>query len=124
MKHELHTDHEKKLICCTLEGELDIEESFSLSISLRQQATESGFGVLYDARKLQEPKSIMPVHDFTVKLSSALDNTTHRSVKVAFLRKDGNFDDYWEVYEKSATSRGLRIKIFTEKEEAVTWLSI
>lgn len=69
MKIDFHIDSERKLICCTIEGELDIEESIRLSKSLRKKAAELGFKVLYDARKLQEPKSIMSVYNFTEKLS-------------------------------------------------------
>ena len=123
MKHDFHIDNEIGLICCTLEGELDIEQSIRLSKSLREKAVELGFSVLYDARKLQEPKSIMPVHDFTAKLSSILDATVHRKVKVAFLYESGSYDEFWQFYEIAAVNRGLFIRIFVCKEESITWLS-
>ncbi len=123
MKHDFHIDNKIRLICCTLEGELDIEESIRLSKSLREKAVELGFNVLYDARKLQEPKSITPVYDFTAKLSLILDSTVHRKVTVAFLYESGNYDDFWQFYEDAAVDRGLVIKIFIDKEEAIRWLS-
>lgn len=123
MKHDFHIDEERKLICCCLEGELEIEESIELSRNLRKKAAELGFNVLYDARKLQEPKSIMPVHDFTKKLSIILDTTIHRIVRIGFLYTPGNHDDYWQFYEDAAVNRGLMIKIFVDKEEAIRWLS-
>ena len=123
MKHDFHLDNETRSICCTLEGELDIEQSSRISKSLREKAVELGFNVLYDASKLQEPKSDMPVHDFTVKLSSILDDTILRNVKVAFIHEPGTFDEYWQFYNNAATSRGLKVGIFVNKEEAIKWLS-
>lgn len=123
MKHDFLIDNETRLICCTLEGEFDIEESISLSKSLREKAVELDFNVLYDARKLQEPKSLTPVYDFTAKLSSIIDSTVHRKVMVAFLYESGNHDDFWRFYEDAAVDRGFVIKIFIDKEEAIGWLS-
>jgi len=123
MQSEAQVDKKAKIIYCTLIGELDIDESIRLSKSLREKATELGFNVLYDARKLHEPKSDMPVHDFTVKLSSILDATVHRNVRVAFLYEPGNYDGYWQFYEKAAIDRGLEIKVFTGKKETIQWLS-
>jgi hypothetical protein len=121
--HKTNIDKDFKTIYCTLEGELDIKESIRLSKSLREQAVELGYSVLYDARKLKEPKSVMPVHDLTVKLSSILDATVHRKIKVGFLYEPGSYDDYWQFYGNAAVERGLEIKIFIGKEEAIKWLS-
>jgi hypothetical protein len=123
MKHDFHLDNEIRSICCTLEGELDIEQSIRISKRLREKAVELGFNVLYDARKLQEPRSIMPVYDLTAKLSSIIDATVHRKVKVAFLYKSGDYDEFWQFYENAALSRGLIIKVFVCKEETIKWLS-
>ena len=123
MDHKTYIDKEAKIIYCTLEGELDIEESISLSKSLREKAAELDFNVLYEASKLQEPKSNMPVHDFTVKLSSILDATIFRNVKVAFIHEPGTYDEYWQFYNNAAASRGLKVGIFINKEEAIKWLS-
>lgn len=123
MKHDSQIDNKTRLIYCTLEGEFDIEESVRLSKDLREKAVELDFNVLYDARNLQEPKSITPVHDFTAKLSSVIDSTAHRKVKVAFLYAPGNYDNFWQFYEESSVARGLVIKIFTDKEAALNWLS-
>jgi hypothetical protein len=79
--------------------------------------------VLYDARKLQEPKSITPVYDFTAKLSSIIDSTVHSQVMVAFLYESGSYDDFWRFYEEASVDRGLVIKVFIDKEEATKWLS-
>jgi hypothetical protein len=83
VNHKTSIDNEVKIIYCTLEGELDIEKSISLSKNLRETASELGFNVLYEASKLQEPISDTPVHDLTVKLSSILDATILREVMVA-----------------------------------------
>ena len=123
MKHETYRDDERKFFYCTLEGELDIEESILLSKNLRSKASELGFNVFYDARELCEPNSIMPVYDFSTKLASILDIPAHRIVKVSFLKKSGFHDDLWNFYENVAVNRGLTIKIFTEEEEAIKWLS-
>ena len=123
MKHDFHIDNEIRLICCTLEGEFDIKESIRLAKSLREKAVGLDFNVLYDARKLQEPKSITPVYDFTAKLSSIIDSTVHRKVMVAFLYESGSYDDFWRFYEEASVDRGLVIKVFIDKEEAIRWLS-
>ena len=124
MKYDYHLDSELGLICCTLEGELDIEESIRLSKRLREEADVLGFKVLYDSRKLQEPKSAMPVHDLTAKLSSILESIVNRkNVMVAYLYESGNHDDFWKFYEDAAVDRGLMIRIFVDKEEAIKWLS-
>ena len=124
MKHDVHIDNELKLICCTLGGELDIEESIRLSKILREKADVLGFKVLYDARKLQEPKSAMPVHDLTAKLSSILESIVNRKrVMVAYLYESGSYDNFWQFYEDAAVGRGLIIRVFVDKEEAIKWLS-
>ena len=123
MDHKTCIDKEAKIIYCALEGELDIAESISLSKSLREKAAELGFNVLYEASKLKEPKSNMPVHDLTVKLSSILDATILRNVRVTFIYEPGTYDEYWQFYKNAAVSRGLKIGIFIDKEEAIKWLS-
>jgi hypothetical protein len=123
MKHDFHIANETRLICCTLEGEFDIEESIKLAKSLREKAVELELSVLYDARKLQESKSITPVYDFTAKLSSIIGSTVHRKVRVAFLYESGSYDDFWKFYEEASVDRGIVIKVFIDKEEAIGWLS-
>ena len=123
MKYEVQINNEKEIISCNLEGDLDIEESISLSKSLREKATELGFNVFYDAQKLCKPTNIMSVYDFSTQLSSILDIPAHRNIKVAFLYKPGYFDDYWEFYENVAVNRGLLIKVFVKKDEAMKWLA-
>ena len=123
MENKTYIDNEAKIICCTLEGELDIEESISLSRDLRRQASELGFNVFYDAYKLCVSASIMPAYEFSIKLSSVIDISTHRTVRVAFLYKPGYDDEQWMLYEAVAVKRGFFVKIFTVKEEALKWLS-
>jgi len=124
MKFDFHLDDTLKLICCNLEGELEIEEAIRLSKKLREKAYELNFNVLYDARKLEEPNSAMPVHDFTAKLSSILESVVQRKhIKVAFLYESGSHDGFWQFYEDAAADRDLKIRVFVEKEEATKWLS-
>jgi hypothetical protein len=42
---------------------------------------------------------------------------------VAFLYESGNYDDFWRFYEDASVDRGLVIKVFIDKEEAIRWLS-
>ncbi len=129
MKNEVYIDNERKIICCTLEGELDIEKSIVLSKDLRKKASELGLNVFYDARKLYVTDSILPA-DFTTKLSTLLEKlstlleiSSQRTVRVAILYELGDYDDYWRFYEDVAVNRGLAIKIFTKKEESMQWLA-
>ena len=129
MKNEVYIDNEQKTICCTLEGELDIEKSIVLSKELRKKSSELGFNVFYDARKLYVSDDILPA-DFTTKLSTLLEKlsalleiSSHRIVRVAILYELGAYDEYWRFYEDVAVNRGLSIKIFTKKEEAMKWLA-
>ncbi len=123
MNHKIWLDNKKKIIFCTLEGELNIEEAISLSRKLRGQAAELEYHLLYEASKLREPESNMPVHDFTVKLSSILDATIHRNIKVAFVYEPGSYDGYWQFYENAAKERGLKIRVFPDENDALQWLS-
>ena len=129
MKNEVYLDNERKTICCSLEGELDIEKSIILSKDLRKKASELGFNVFYDARKLYVSDDILPA-DFTTKLSTLLEKlsalleiSSYRIVRVAILYELGEYDEYWRFYEDVAVNRGLSIKIFTKKEEAMKWLA-
>ena len=122
MKNEVYIDNELKTICCTLEGELDIEKSIILSKDLRKKSSELGFNVFYDARKLYITDNVLPV-DFTSKLSTLLEISSHRIVRVAILYELGEYDEYWKFYEDVAVYRGLSVKIFTKKEEAMKWLA-
>ena len=129
MKNEVYIDNEQKTICCTLEGELDIEKSIILSKDLRKKSSELGFNVFYDARKLYVTDNVLPA-DFTSKLSTLLEKlsnlleiSSHRIVRVAILYELGEYDEYWKFYEDVAVNRGLSVKIFTKKEEAMKWLA-
>jgi len=129
MKNEVYIDNEQKTICCTLEGELDIEKSIILSKDLRKKSSELGFNVFYDARKLYVTDKVLPA-DFTTKLSTLLEKlstlleiSSHRIVRVAILYELGEYDEYWKFYEDVAVNRGLSVKIFTKKEEAMKWLA-
>ncbi len=129
MKNEVCLDPERKTICCVLEGELDIEKSIVLSKDLRKKASELGCNVFYDARKLYVTDSILP-DDFTTKLSTLLEKlstlleiSSHRIVKVAILYELGAYDEYWRFYEEVAVKRGLAVKVFTKKEESMKWLA-
>jgi len=129
MKNEVYIDNEQKTICCTLEGELDIEKSIILSKDLRKKSSELGFNVFYDARKLYVTDNVLPA-DFTTKLSTLLEKlstlleiSSHRIVRVAILYELGEYDQYWKFYEDVAVNRGLSVKIFTKKEEAMKWLA-
>ena len=129
MLNEFHLDNERKTICCALEGELDIDKSIVLSKDLRKRASELGFNVFYDARKLYVTNNILPA-DFTTKLSTLLEKlsnlleiSNHRVVRVAILYELGEYDEYWRFYEDVAVSRGLAVKIFTNKEESMKWLA-
>ena len=129
MKNEVYIDNAQKTICCTLEGELDIEKSIILSKDLRKKSSELGFNVFYDARKLYVTDNVLPA-DFTTKLSTLLEKlstlleiSSHRIVRVAILYELGEYDEYWKFYEDVAVNRGLSVKIFTKKEEAMKWLA-
>ena len=129
MKNEVYIDNAQKTICCTLEGELDIEKSIILSKDLRKKSSELGFNVFYDARKLYVTDNVLPA-DFTTKLSTLLEKlstlleiSSHRIVRVAILYELGEYDEYWKFYEDVAVYRGLSVKIFTKKEEAMKWLA-
>jgi hypothetical protein len=122
MKYETQTIEENSIVYCTLEGEPDVQEAISLALSLRREASELGFNVLYDARKMQVPTSIMPAYDFSTKLSSTIDVALRR-VKVAFLYDAGQFDDHWKFWENTSMNRGLQFKGFTDEKDAMQWLS-
>ena len=129
MKNEIYIDDELKTIRCSLEGELDIEKSIALSKDLREKASELGFNVFYDARKLYVIYKTLP-DDFTTKLSTLIEELStlleiprQRNVSVAILYEAGKYDEYWRFYEAVAVNRGLIVKIFTNKEELMKWLS-
>jgi len=129
MNNEVYIDNEKKTVFCTLDGELDVERAIDLSKDLRCKTAELGFNLFYDARKLYVTDHTLP-DDFTTKLSTLLQNlstlleiSSHRVVRVAFLYELGEYDEYWKFYENVAVNRGLAIKVFTNKEEAMEWLA-
>ena len=129
MKNEVYIDNAQKTICCTLDGELDIEKSIILSKDLRKKSSELGFNVFYDARKLYVTDNVLPA-DFTTKLSTLLEKlstlleiSSHRIVRVAILYELGEYDEYWKFYEDVAVNRRLSVKIFSKKEEAMKWLA-
>ena len=129
MDNEVYIDNEQKTLCCTLEGELDIEKAITLSKDIRKQASELGFKIFYDAQKLYVNENLLPDDDFSTtlstlraRLSSILEISIQHTVKVAFLYEPGEHDDYWAFYERVAVNRGLALKVFTTKEDAMKWL--
>lgn len=123
MQYETQTIEEKKIVYCTLKGEPNVQEAVSLALKLRKQAYELGFNVLYDAREMQVPASIMPAYDFSTQLSSKIDDPVLRRVKVAFLYDAGQFDDHWKFWETASVNRGLQFMGFTDESDAMEWLS-
>ena len=129
MKNEVYMNNEKRVVCCTLDGQLEIEKAIKLSKTLRSKSAELGFNLFYDARKLYVTDHILP-DDFTTKLSTLMQNlstlleiSSHRVVRVAILYELGEYEDYWKFYEVIAVTRGLAIKIFTNQEAAMEWLA-
>jgi hypothetical protein len=123
MKYETQIIEEKKIIYCTLKGEPNVQEAVSLALRLRREAYELSFNVLYDARQMQVPASIMPAYDFSTQLSSNIDDQRLRRVRVAFLYDAGQFDDHWRFWETVSINRGLQFKGFTDEGDAMEWLS-
>ncbi len=123
MKYDTQIVGEKNIVCCTLEGVPDIKEAISLALSLRRKASELGYNVFYDARKMQVPTSIMPAYEFSSQLSSRIDDPVLRRVKVAFLYDSGKFDDHWKFWETVSVNRGLQFMGFTNESKAMEWLS-
>ena len=123
MKYDTKIINEKKIVYCSLMGDPDVEEAISLAMSLREKASQLGFNVLYDARKMSVPESIMPAHDFSTKLSAMLGASTLRAVKVAFLYEPSKYDFQWKFWEDASMSRGLQFKGFIDEKEAMEWLS-
>jgi hypothetical protein len=123
MKFDTQISEEKKIVRCTLEGAPDVKEAISLALSLRRKASELGFNVIYDARKMQVPASIMPAYDFSTQLSSKMDEPGLRRVKVAFLYDAGQFDYHWKFWETASMNRGLQFMGFTNESKAMEWLS-
>ena len=123
MKFDTQISEEKKIVRCTLEGVPDVKEAISLALSLRREASELGFNVIYDARKMQVPASIMPAYEFSTQLSSKMEDPSLRRVKVAFLYDAGKFDDHWKFWETVSVNRGLQFKGFTDERDAMEWLS-
>ena len=123
MKYETQIDNDNKIILCRLEGHPDVKEAILLALSLREKASELGFNVFYDARELYIPTSIMPAHEFSTKLSSAIGTSDLRAVKVAFLYEPSKDDDHWKFWEDVSTNRGLQFKGFTDEKAAMKWLS-
>lgn len=128
MKNEVYIDNEQKAVCCTLDGELEIESAIDLSKDLRKKASALGYNLFYDARKLYVTENLLP-DDFTTKLttllqklSTLLEISSHRIVRVAILYELGEYEEYWKFYEGVAVNRGLAIKTFTKQDEAMEWL--
>jgi len=129
MKNDVYIDNEQRVVCCTLEGALDIERAIVLSKHLRKRTVELGYNIFYDTRKLYVTDHILP-DDFTTKLSTLLQKlstlleiSSHGFVRVAILYELGEYDACWKFYERVAVNRGLAIKTFTKKHEVMEWLA-
>jgi hypothetical protein len=123
MKYDTKINNEEKIIYCVLDGDPNVKEAISLALSLREKASELGFNVFYDARKMIVPKSIMPAYDFSTGLSSSIESPALRVVKVAFLYVASKYDERWKFWETVSVNRGLQFRGFTDEKEAMKWLS-
>jgi hypothetical protein len=123
MKVDTKIAEEEKIIRCTLEGVPDVQDAISLALSLRKKASELGFNVIYDARKMQVPASVMPAYEFSTQLSAKIEDPVLRRVKVAFLYNAGQFDQHWKFWETASINRGLQFKGFTDETDAIAWFS-
>ena len=123
MKYDTQIVVEKNIIRCTLEGDPDVKDAIVLALSLRKKASELGYNVFYDARKMKVPSSVMPAYKFSSELSAKIDDPSLRRVKVAFLYDPGQFDDHWKFWETASLNRGLLFLGFTSEDKAMEWLS-
>jgi len=123
MRYDSSVMEKKEIIYCHLEGEGNANEAVALVIHMSTKAAGLGYNVLYDAREMKIPSSIMPAYEFATKLSSKAVGSAPRRVKAAFLHCPGPSDSHWRFLETVCVNRGVQLMEFTVEHDALEWLS-
>ena len=111
----------KEFIRTTVSGALDFAESQRAILDIASQIKQPGeYEVLIDIRGAETILSIADLYELAVALtgqSSLIDSKIGLLVPMTM-----NDVDQAHFFETVAQNRGARIRVFTDFEEAITWL--
>jgi hypothetical protein len=111
----------KEFIRTTVSGALDFAESQRAILDIASQIKQPGeYEVLIDIRGAETILSIADLYELAVALtgqSSLIDSKIGILVPMTM-----NDVDKARFFETVAQNRGARIRVFTDFEEAITWL--
>jgi hypothetical protein len=111
--------HTKDFIKTTVTGVLNFEISKQALLDIASQIEQPGeYEILLDTREAETALSVVDI--FQLGEALAVHSSIRRS-KIAFLTSIRDTKEA-EFLETTTANRGLRVRMFTDFEEAITWL--
>jgi hypothetical protein len=122
MKNSIETDHKNKLIIARVSGTIEKEAGIKHIAACRQKASEFGYNILHDIREMELHAGITDMY-MMIKSLPELTDPVSKKTKVALLvDKSTPGVEKFLFYEMAGQNKGLLVKVFLQKEEALSWL--
>jgi hypothetical protein len=121
--YDITLDPENQIVKIKAYGELFQKDGEEIITAARLKAAEHKYNVLYDMREATTTVNFASWFELPRKLD-VFKNAATRSVKAAVLASntDKAVDDY-KFYEIVTDNIGIKIRVFFDEAEAVSWLA-
>jgi hypothetical protein len=122
MKYTCEIISDYKIIKVKVVGDLTVRETASMGKAIRLKAIEINYKILFDFTQTKNKISIGDAYFWFSDNYDAIDNKL-RYIKTAHLTNQVDKSDFG-FFETSCFNKGISVKIFLEKEEALKWLKL
>jgi hypothetical protein len=120
---EATIDHQRELVWISYAGTLTLGVALSLLRAARAKAAESGYPIVYDLRQANLLASLVGLSEYPSQFIEPEARASNYLPAVHLISPDDN-PDYWQFYERQAQAAGLKLRLFYEEAEAITWLKL
>lgn len=121
MHSEATVDNVRKLVWISYAGILTLDVGLSLLQAARAKAAETGYPIVYDLRQARLHSSLLTLGEYAAKYIAPEAARSHYLPAVHLISANDNVEN-WRFYERQAQMQGLKLRLFFDEAEAVTWL--
>lgn len=121
MQHEATVDNVRKLVWISYAGILTLDVGLALLQAARAKAAETGYPIVYDLRQARLHLSLLTLGEYAAKYIVPEAARSQYLPAVHLISPNDNIE-YWRFYERQAQMQGLKLRLFFDESEAVSWL--